>query len=341
MALPVDPHFVRVFAISPRTIDVGQYWTDILDVAAYSERSGFTGVLLFTGNDVYVEPWVVAQHLLARHATLTMLVAVNPVYMHPFAVAKIVMSLSRLYERKLYLNLVIGTAVNYLESLGDQLSHDERYERLAECGTVVTQLLAARRPISFQGRFYQITNAQLLPGLSAALQPELLLAGQSPAALACGHRLGAIGMQMLAPTLDEGLRPGVRGVHFGVVTRPDDADAWRVARELFPESPEGQEILDLSMANTDSSWKRRLRGLADRPIAAGSPYWLSPFRHFQADCPYVVGSHACVAGVVARLIQRGIDTFILDIPPQEEEFRQVAQALALARATDGAPVSQR
>jgi hypothetical protein len=37
----------RIFAISPRTPDVDGYWTDICKVAAFSEKCGLTGVLLF------------------------------------------------------------------------------------------------------------------------------------------------------------------------------------------------------------------------------------------------------------------------------------------------------
>jgi alkanesulfonate monooxygenase len=89
------------------------------------------------------------------------------------------------------------------------------------------------------------------------------------------------------------------------------------------------------MKNTDSAWKQRLRRMADVPVEAGSPYWLSPFRNFQADCPYLVGSHMRVAEVIANLAARGVDTFILDVPSSEQEFRHVQAAFALAQRQPG------
>lgn len=35
-------------------------------VAQFADRSGFEGILLFEGNDVFVEPWAMAQHIMAE-----------------------------------------------------------------------------------------------------------------------------------------------------------------------------------------------------------------------------------------------------------------------------------
>jgi alkanesulfonate monooxygenase len=329
---------VRVFTISPRTVDPRQYWDDIVNVADWSEQHGCTGVLLFTGNDVLVDPWVASQAVLARTRRIAPLVAVNPIYMHPFAAAKTLMSLSRLYGRKLYVNLVTGTAVNYLESLGDDLSHDDRYARLLEYATVIRRLLSSTRPLTWCGRFYRIQGAQALPGVSADLMPEFVLAGQSPAARAVCRELDAVWMQMLPSNLADGL-DGARGVHFGIVTRADEREAWRAATALFPESEENRQVLDLSMQNTDSAWKRALHADASAAEASADGYWLGAFRNFGADGPYLVGSHRRVADVILSLTRRGVDTFIVDVPARFEEFRETAAAFALAAVDAAAAVS--
>lgn len=322
---------VRVFTISPRTGDPQKYWENIVNLADWSEQYGCTGLLLFTGNDTFIDPWVAAHGMLARTRTLAPLVAVNPIYMHPFTAAKMIMSLSRMYGRKVYLNLVTGTATSYLESLGDRLTHDDRYARLLEYGQVIRRLLQHTRPVTCAGRFYHLEHVQLLPGLPEALQPEFVLAGQSPAAREVCRALDAVGMQMLRASLDEAI-DGVRGMHFGIVTRPIDADARRVAAEWFPESEEDRLLLDLSMRNTDSTWKRELHDAAGGPADPASPYWLTPFRNFKADSPYLVGDYGRVADVIARLIHKGIDTFIVDLPASEEEFRHVHAAFEAAAA---------
>jgi alkanesulfonate monooxygenase len=319
---------IHIFTISPQTKDTGRYWQEILNVAEWSDELGWTGTLLFTGNDTYLEPWVVAQALLARTRALSPLVAVNPVYMHPFTVAKTLASLSRLYGRKLHLNLVTGTALNHLDSLGDRLSHDERYDRLCEFAVIVRELVASPRPLTFDGRFYRLDNVQLLPAIPPELWPEFVIAGHSEAARRACRALGAVGIQMLTPTLTAA--SGVRGIHFGIITRPDDEAAARAAREQFPEGQERRAIQDRSMRNTDSHWKRELHDVARQPDAADAPYSLAPFRNFHADCPYLVGSYDCVAEIVRTLIAGGVDTFVLDIPARKNEFEHVRAAWELA-----------
>jgi alkanesulfonate monooxygenase len=323
------PRRLRLFTISPRTTDPQQYWQDILNVATWTDRLAWTGTLLFTGNDTYLDPWVVAQAILTRTRHVAPLVAVNPIYIHPFTVAKTIASLSRLYDRKLHLNLVTGTALTHLDSLGDSLSHDERYDRLLEFATIIRQLVTTRRPLSFEGRWYTLRNVRLPLITPPALMPEFVVAGHSPAARRVCSELGATGMHMLTEALIASDQP-VRGVHCGVVTRPSDQEAHHAASLTFRESEEGRAVLESSMRNTDSVWKRELhRAAVAGEGTADSGCWLTPFRDFKADCPYLVGGYERVADTLARLVARGADTFIFDIPAVEQEFAHVQSAWQL------------
>lgn len=321
----MDRH-VRVFAISPRNPDADGYWTDICKVAACADKYNFTGILLFTGNDTYLEPWVVAQHILHGTQSLSPLIAVNPIYMHPFTVAKMTASLVRLYGRKIYLNMVTGTSINYQKAMGDDVPHDDRYLRLEEYIEFVRRLLNTTKPLKYSGRYYQADHLQLLPGISAKDAPEFLLAGQSPAAQRVCATTGSTGMQMLPARFEEGLSD-VPGIHFGIVTRESEDAAWEAARARFPVNEENQAILEYSMSNTDAFWKRRMKAESEQALATGTGYWLTPFANFQADCPYLVGAHSDVADKLRRLIQSGITTFIFDVPASEEEFSHLSQVL--------------
>jgi alkanesulfonate monooxygenase len=327
---------VKVFTISPRTLDPALYWQNIQNVVRWSEQYDYTGVLIFTGNDTYAEPWLVAQSVIAQTRKLCPLVAVNPVYMHPFTAAKMISSLAYLYQRKVFLNMVTGTALSYLEGFNDRLEHDDRYERLGEYISIIQSLVAGQGLTSFDGKFYKVADLQLLPKIPSALCPEFLLAGQSEAARKLAAAVGAIGMQMLQPDLGEATGDA-QGIHFGIITRPAAAESWQEARALFPQDQEGQHILDLSMRNTDSIWKKKMRlasRIEDLKSAGGESeetgYWLQPFRNFKADCPYFVGDYERVADLLVRLITKGASLFILDIPAREEEFRHINAAFRLA-----------
>ena len=316
----------HIFVISPRTRDVNNYWTDICKVAELSDKYGLTGILLFTGNDTYLEPWAVAQEVLRRTTSISPLVAVNPIYMHPFTVAKMTASLVRLYRRKIYLNMVTGTALSHQGAMGDQLSHDERYDRLGEYIEIVKGLLGSTRPLNFGGYYYQTHQLQLFPGISPEIAPEFLISGQSEAARRVCLATGSIGMQMLPARLEDGLL-NLPAVHFGVVSRESAEAAWEAANALFPENKDYRAMLEYSMANTDSAWKLRMKADSEHVGAAGDGYWLVPFATFQADCPYLVGAHEYVAETLHRLVQRGVTTLVLDIPASEEEFVHLRSVL--------------
>lgn len=80
-----------------------------MHVARFSERSGFEGFC--SRAMMLVEPWSMAQHIVANTKRSSPLIAVNPVYMHPFTAAKFVSSFAQLYGRKVcHLNMITGTA---------------------------------------------------------------------------------------------------------------------------------------------------------------------------------------------------------------------------------------
>src|SRR5260370_20809956 len=77
-------------------------------------------------------------------------------------------------------------------------------------------------------------------------------------------------------------------------------------------------------------WRGQLSDWADATVAGDSPYWLVPFQNYKTMCPYLVGSYERVGDELARYIAVGYRSFILDIPPTEEELRHTN--LAFRRA---------
>ncbi|MDU6243527.1 MAG: LLM class flavin-dependent oxidoreductase, partial [Bradyrhizobium sp.] len=138
---------LRIFPTVPRNLPPRDHVDQLLRLARFSDDSGLTGILLFAGNDTVVEPWPMAQHIVANTQRCSPLIAVNPAYMHPFTVAKFVSSLALLHGRKVFLNMITGAAMSDLQSLGETLSHDDRYARLGEFVHVVRQLLTSARPL--------------------------------------------------------------------------------------------------------------------------------------------------------------------------------------------------
>lgn len=329
MKLNYQGRSIEVFSLVPRAANSELFWPNVLEVIRLSDKYRCSGILILNGNEIVIEPWLIAQAIAARSASLMPLVAVNPVYMHPFSAARMISSLSLAYRRRVFLNLITGTSLSHLEALGDDTPHDVRYDRLLEFTQILTALLSGH-PLSFEGRFYKTKGLQLLPALASEMQPQYLLAGQSTGAVQVAEKTGAANIQMLGPRLDAQAN-AVKAIHFGLVARASEAGAWQAAHARFPEDKLGQFVLGESMKNTDSQWKRRMQMAAAQESAAARPgFWMMPFRNFQADCPYFIGSHERAADLVAGLVRAGVHTFVLDIPLDEQEFENTASVFSTA-----------
>src|SRR5437588_8591242 len=76
---------LELFATCPQSSDADResYIRDVAAVARWSEDYGCKGILVYTDNSL-VDAWLVSQIIVENTKTLCPLIAVQPVYMHPF-----------------------------------------------------------------------------------------------------------------------------------------------------------------------------------------------------------------------------------------------------------------
>ena len=97
---------VEVFSTCPPIRgEGGAYLQKVADAARWSEQAGCRGMLVYADNS-QLDAWLVSQTIVENTQALSPLVAVQPAYMHPYTVAKMVTSLGYLYRRRVYLNMV-------------------------------------------------------------------------------------------------------------------------------------------------------------------------------------------------------------------------------------------
>jgi len=319
-------HGLKIFTTCPPSAlaQSGTCLRQLEEIARWSEDAGCEGILVFTDN-AQLDPWLVSQLIIEATEHLCPLVAIQPVYMHPYSVAKMVTSFAHLYRRRLYLNMVAGGFKNDLAALNDLTPHDERYARLVEYTTVIQSLLRTADPVSFEGRYYKVTNLKLTPPLPSDLQPGVLVSGSSEPGMQAARQLGATAVEYPKPLAEyaAALPANVAssGIRIGVIARSEDAEAWSAARARFPEDRKGQLTHQLAMKVSDSSWHRQLSDIKNTGSETENPYWLVPFQNYKAMCPYLVGSYDRVADEVARYVDVGYRTFILEAPVSPDEMR--------------------
>src|SRR3712207_444288 len=66
------------------TADPATYLDEVVEIARWSDEAGHRGMLVYTDNRL-VDPWLLAQVILQNTEALCPLVAVQPIYMHPYA----------------------------------------------------------------------------------------------------------------------------------------------------------------------------------------------------------------------------------------------------------------
>lgn len=325
---------LEIYSTCPESADYSgrDYLDRVREVAEWSEEAGCRGILIYTDNRL-VDPWQVASVVIGATRALCPLIAVQPIYMHPYWVAKEVATLAHLYGRRVVLNMLAGGFKLDLEALGDPTPHDERYERLVEYTRIIQGLAAPRNGsgVSVDGRWYKVTNLKLAPPVPPELAPGILLSGSSAAGLAAATALDAIAIHYPGPSADYLghvlPQPPARGLRVGIIARDHDDEAWAVAEKRFPLDRRGQIAHGLAMKVSDSSWHRQLtdEAAAQQDARPDGPYWLRPFANYQTFCPYLVGTHAAVAAELQKYLQVGFKTVILDIPPNREEIEHIGQ----------------
>jgi alkanesulfonate monooxygenase len=331
---------LRVFSTCPASNLVhGDYRAAVAEAATLSERAGCEGMLVYTDNGL-LDPWLVAQVVLSCTESIAPLVAVQPIYMHPYSVAKMVTSLSALNNRRICLNLVAGGFKNDLLALDDSTPHDRRYDRVVEYTTIVLALLHGEA-VTFDGEFYRVKNLKLTPPLDPALFPTVTLSGSSEAGSAAAAKLGAIAVEYPRPVSEYEQAPArddarPRGIRIGIIARERSEEAWRAARERFPEDRKGRIKHELAMKVSDSQWHRQLAEIGAATREDTDPYWLVPFEHYQTFCPYLVGDYDRVAMEVSRYVSAGYRTVILDVPASAREMEHIGEVLRRSQIVSAA-----
>src|SRR5258706_2743088 len=171
---------LKIFSTCPPSISgrAVAYRSQVEEIARWSEDAGCEGILVYTDNGL-VDPWLVSQVIIGATEHLCPLVAVQPVYMHPYSVAKMVASIAFLHGRRVHLNMVAGGFANDLAALNDPTPHDERYARLVEYTEAIQRLLQTAGPVTYERRYYRVSNLKLTPALPPELMPEVLISGSS------------------------------------------------------------------------------------------------------------------------------------------------------------------
>jgi alkanesulfonate monooxygenase len=325
---------ITVYSTCPSSNDrtSADFRRHMIDVAVWTESAGCRGLLVYTDNRL-VDPWAAAQLMIERTERLVPLVAVQPIYMHPFAAARMIATIAFLYGRQVDLNLVTGGYAGHLRALDSTIDHDARYDRLVEYGQLLHRLLTADRAVTHAGAYYHLNEASLAFPVASELQPRYFVAGSSAAAVEAQRQLGALGLAY--PRWVEEYGEGDSelsgtGMRVGIIARDTTEEAWRVAHERFPVDPRAEKLHDVAARLVESRWHRAISADARACSGPRGAYWLYPFRTYKTFCPYLVGTYNEASELLARYLEMGVATLILDVPEVEDDLHHASIVIRMA-----------
>ena len=310
-----------------------EYLEKIKTSATRSERYGFSAMLVYSDHQQF-DPWLAANYLMSFTKKISPLIAVQPLYMHPFTVAKSVASLSLIHDRPVHLNFISGGFPHDLEAFCDTVAHDQRYDRVGEYGEIVRSLLSTKRPLTYRGHYYQVDglHLQIAAGMKSDCASIFTVSGSSAAGMAVAKRLKARAIEYLRPvhhyngiSRPEGVEYGTR---LGIISRQSTEEAWAVARNRYPDDELGREVRQYYTRVSDSVWVKELG--SEVVVPEGHPYWLGPYSNGQASCPFLIGAREDVASELVGYLKMGLRTFLVEDPLTDEDASDIRNDFTMA-----------
>jgi alkanesulfonate monooxygenase SsuD/methylene tetrahydromethanopterin reductase-like flavin-dependent oxidoreductase (luciferase family) len=277
-------------------------WPEIRTMAEAIEDLEFDSIwvgdhLLYEEDGVRTGPWEAWTQLAAIAAT-TRRVEIGPLvaalpFHEPAVLAKMVATVDEVSGGRLVVG--VGAGWNEVEFRAFGLPFEHRVARFEEAFEILRRLLAGER-FDFDGRFYRLEGAELLPPPARSGGPKFMV--------------GSIGPRMLAATLPH-------------------VSAWNVWFDEFDNRPEGVER-PMRALQRGCETVGRDPATIEKTIAV--LVQLGPVATRRNSLQPISGSTADIAGVLERFAGAGIDGVQLVLDPITlESIERAAEAVAELR----------
>lgn len=315
-SLPIDGEKTRAgMATRSGIADI----KSIIEFAQLAEESGIESLLMPFGFHM-PDPIPLAAHIVSQTKTVKLLIAYRTGVISPVLFVQQINTLSHFCEGRLAINFIAGTSPKEQAQYGDFSSHDQRIHRAAEFIQVCRSLWETQNPLTFQGEFIQIKEAQLKTPYFDNGRPKVYLSGNSDLskAVALKHTDGWLRYADSPATIEDSLAPIVKkglsgGLRLSIIARGSRDEALRCARGI--------------VSSPDAQWTKFIRGVVSESdsiavkntFAMGEcdqSHWLTPslwagaVRYRGGPAVAIVGSYDEVAAQILAFKGAGVTEFI-------------------------------
>jgi len=295
-----------------------------------AEELGFETALLaehiinpLDNNLDQLETWTATAALAALTSKIELIAAVKPTLFHPVVLAKLALGIEEISGGRFAINLVNAWYRPELERAGIRFAeHDERYAYGREWLQVVRGLISGAR-VNFSGKYFNVTDYTLRPASRHRARPRIYVGGESEPARNLAAELGDV-------FFNNGWPVGqIRANIADVARRPRSGaplrfalSAFVIARETEEEAQEVEHELARVGQFQDLT---HLLGSADpKAVMFQSARKYPHIGTNGGTAAGLVGSYDQVAQRILAFQEIGIDTFVLQFQPFDEEQRRFA-----------------
>jgi alkanesulfonate monooxygenase len=308
-------------------------WERVRRQVLEAEALGYDSTLLAqhiihpSGDDQDIlENWTGAAALAAITRRIELIAAIKPLLLHPVVLAKMALQIEDISGGRFGINLVNAWYRPELDRSGIGFpDHDDRYAYGREWVEIVDGLTSGRR-VDFKGRHFNIASYQLRPGDKYRTRPTIYLGGESEAARTLAADTADVFFMNGQPLDDihaliqDVARRPRRGapIRFGmaafVVARETDAEAEAELADLFAISEQDKPTRARLLANADP--EAQMFKTAAKEARVGTNGGTSA---------RLVGSYDTVARRIAAFHAIGVELFMLQFQPFDENMRRFAE----------------
>jgi alkanesulfonate monooxygenase len=308
-------------------------WARVRCQILEAESLGYDSTLLAqhiihpSGDDQdLLETWTGAAALAALTDRIELIAAIKPLLVHPVVLAKMALQIESISEGRFGINLVNAWYRPELELAGIGFpEHDERYAYGREWIQIVEGLTSGRR-IDFAGKHFNVASYQLRPADRFRSRPAIYLGGESEAARALAADAADVYFMNGQPLDDIRLlirdvagRPR-RGapIRFGmaafVIARETDAEAQAELADLFAISEQDKPARARLVANADPAAQMFKTAAKEARVGTNG-----------GTSARLVGSYETVAQRIIEFNTIGVELFMLQFQPVDENMRRFAE----------------
>ncbi|MGZ3690657.1 MAG: LLM class flavin-dependent oxidoreductase [Pseudobdellovibrio sp.] len=320
-----SPFFINALPPNDRRID-SDYLRGLSEIFDKSCELGFEHTLITIGDKRH-DPWVLAQYALNKNCHFKPLIATNPIHQHPVALAKKIISLNSVAQTNVALNLVSGSFMSEMTSIGNNLSFQQRNDRLVEFLQIIRDLVSDPSTYSYSGQYYQVENVDLYPK-STGPNCKFFISGQfeTQASLINDDSVYFVKNYRPLDLLPKSVSAR-SGLNVGLCVRPTESEALAAVKELYPSDRQGELLYSLAVENNETPWNIWIKDYLKNNRDDDPLFYLKPFKTYQSNSPFIVASYEKAAEHLKKYVEGDYNFFVLDFHRNDYEHIKILMDL--------------